>query len=285
MMPLLLLAVSACLPVEGDRITAADLARADQAFAALPGETPLGFAPAPGARRVLQPAELARMAVRNGLTPGEQHAVCFERLAIPLSSEAVLAAMRATLPEAHIELVAYSRYPVPRGDLVFPRSGLAAPARNAAGGVALWRGALHFANRRVPVWARVRVTLMLTRTVAAEVLRAGVPIAAGQLRAETQEVFPSANIFPSPEQIAGRSPRRTIPAGTPITTALLAPVHEVARGDTVRVEVRQGNTRLELEGRAERDGARGEIVIVKNPSTGRRFPARVEGPGKVVVAP
>ena len=44
------LLASVCVPVEGERILAADLAKAEPAFAALPAETPLGYAPSPGAR-------------------------------------------------------------------------------------------------------------------------------------------------------------------------------------------------------------------------------------------
>ena len=48
MMMALLLTLGACLPVEGDRILARDLAAAIPAFLGLNPEEILGFTPAPG---------------------------------------------------------------------------------------------------------------------------------------------------------------------------------------------------------------------------------------------
>jgi len=57
----------------------------------------------------------------------------------------------------------------------------------------------------------------------------------------------------------------------------------VRNGETVKVAVRNGGAQLELDGVAENSGAVGEIVYVRNPDSHRRFRARVEGAGRVVV--
>jgi len=49
------------------------------------------------------------------------------------------------------------------------------------------------------------------------------------------------------------------------------------------VEVSEGGALLALEAQAETGGRSGDIVFLKNPETGRRFQARVEGKGKVVI--
>ena len=66
---MMILLLAACLPLagDGDRITAADLAAVEPGFAALPPDTPLGYAPAPGVPRILGAAELARQARRYSL--------------------------------------------------------------------------------------------------------------------------------------------------------------------------------------------------------------------------
>jgi flagella basal body P-ring formation protein FlgA len=64
---------------------------------------------------------------------------------------------------------------------------------------------------------------------------------------------------------------------------LLENPRDVMRGDTVRVEVRDGGAHLELEATAEGSGAFGEIISVLNPISKKRFPARVEGKGRVSV--
>jgi flagella basal body P-ring formation protein FlgA len=47
--------------------------------------------------------------------------------------------------------------------------------------------------------------------------------------------------------------------------------------------VRDGGAQLELDGLAEGSGAVGEMVLVLNPDSQRRFPARVQARGRVIV--
>ncbi|MGC8795065.1 MAG: hypothetical protein ACP5U2_16915, partial [Bryobacteraceae bacterium] len=54
-----------CLAIPGERVTAADLAAVEPAFARLAPGTVLAWAPAPGVRRILSAAELARLAARH----------------------------------------------------------------------------------------------------------------------------------------------------------------------------------------------------------------------------
>jgi hypothetical protein len=133
---------SACIAVGGQRIRAADLVPAVPAFAALPPEAPLGYAPAPGARRMLNPRELERLAGQHGISLGGAPSLCVER-------------------------------------------------------------------------AVERLT--------------------------------------------------------------------VARGETVKVEVSSGGAQLSLPARVETAGRTGDTILLRNPESGRRFPARAEGRGKVRV--
>jgi flagella basal body P-ring formation protein FlgA len=58
---------------------------------------------------------------------------------------------------------------------------------------------------------------------------------------------------------------------------------EVRRSDKVSVTVLSGAVQLKFDAETESAGHIGETVIVKNPENGRRFVARVEDVGKVVV--
>lgn len=58
---------------------------------------------------------------------------------------------------------------------------------------------------------------------------------------------------------------------------------EVARGDTVQVQVLSGGVLLAFETEAESSGHVGEQVTVRNPAGGQRFRGVVEARGKVVV--
>jgi hypothetical protein len=66
-------------------------------------------------------------------------------------------------------------------------------------------------------------------------------------------------------------------------TQAAAAAREVERGDPVRVQVRSGGVLLAFDALAESPGAAGEAVLVRRAADGRRFRARIEGPGKVVI--
>ncbi|MDW8130123.1 MAG: flagellar basal body P-ring formation chaperone FlgA [Bryobacterales bacterium] len=276
-------ALAGCIAVEGERLLAADLAAAEPVFAALPPDTVLGWAPAPGARRLLGTRELERLAARHGLKLAAARAVCVERALAPLSGERVLEALRRALgrEDARIELVDYSRRPVPRGELEFDRAQLAQPS----GGAAVWRGRLRCdGGRSLPVWARVRIVAPGRRVVALENLAPGRPVQPSQVGLDEGEWFP----FGEPpltrvEEAVGRLPRRWIPAGAVLYARLLTAPREVERGEEVLVEVASGGAQLRFRARAETGGRSGDVILVRNPANGRRIAARVEGPGKAVI--
>jgi len=285
-LPTLLLAT--CLPLadDADRITAADVAAAP-VFAALPPETPLGYAPLPGARRIFPIPELERLARRYGASLVPRAEVCIERVVAPLDPARLLAAMRNSLgvPEARLELVEYSRYPAPRGAIEFARADLAPPPAAQAQAPVLWKGSVRYgAGRRFAIWARVRILVQAECWLAARSLAAGRPIESGQLRQGTYEGFPLAEApVLSLGQAAGHVLRRAIPAGAPVPLGALDPPYDISRGETVQVNVASGEAHLKLDARAEADGRVGQIIPVLNLASGKRFPARIAGPGKVVV--
>jgi flagella basal body P-ring formation protein FlgA len=275
-------AAGACIAVAGDRITARDLAQSAQAFSTLPADTDVGYAPVPGARRFYHAAELRRLAMRYNLPAESANEICVERVMEPLARERVIDAMRQALgnSEAGIEIVELSRYPVPRGDIEFTRSGL--PPGGAT--PALWRGFVRYGNqRRFAIWARVKVTVRSTRIVATQNLPAGRRIEAAQVRAEPAETFPSNQPALSLDQVLGLVPRRSIAAGAALTKNLLDTPKEVERGAVVAVEVHSGGARLALEGRAQNSGRRGDAIPIRNLATGKSFSARVAGKDQVVL--
>jgi hypothetical protein len=63
----------------------------------------------------------------------------------------------------------------------------------------------------------------------------------------------------------------------------LTPPLAVHRGETVRVDVASGLTRLHFEAVAESDAHEGDFVAMKNPLSGKTFRAKVGAGGKVSV--
>ena len=275
-----------CLALDGERITAEDLVPVWPALREIPGKTVFGYAPLPGARRVFYPLELARLAARYQVAPPGSR-ICVERLMEHLRPESLLTALRTALAgeEAHIQILEYSRYPVPRGELEFQRKGLSPPSTGGPESPILWKGTVRYSgNHRFAVWVRVRISANLRRVVAIENLRAGHPVGPEQLRVETLEGFPLGRTeATTPNQVIGRCPRRSLLAGAPIPLNLLEEPPIVGRGDEVSVEVDTGAAHLSLTGRAESAGRRGETVSVRNLASGKTFPAQVAEKGQVRV--
>ncbi len=281
MTPAAAVALAACLAVApgADRIVARDFAPAFAELAEAAGEAPLGFAPAPNVRRVFSIPELRRLAERFHINRTPDAEICFERKTATLDAEALLAAMRRSLPDARIEIVEASRSAAPEGEPEFPVSGL----RQTPTG-AIWNGFVRYAgNRRFFIWAKVTIAVAAPRVIAVEDLKPGKPVEAFQLRVETRDGFPGAPILSTIEEAAGRIPRRSLPAGTVLQPQWLEPAREVVRGQTVEVEVISGTARLTLEAEAEASGSMGQTIPVRNPESKKRFMARVEGPGRVSV--
>ncbi len=277
-------AAGSCRAVDGDRILAADLAREIPAFSAVPAKTEVAFAPAPGARRLFPTPELRRLADRLGVSASEMLPVCFTRRMEPLDPERVRAAIEEALGDAkaRLEVIEYLRTAVPVGRLEFPRTGL---ARSHGGTVAMWRGRIRYGGgHSYPVWARVRVNLERSRVVALRTLPVGKPVPADAVEVRKVSAFPFDEEAPATvAEVEGRLPRRTIVAGQVVEARQLTFAPDVEAGAAVEVQARSGATSLSFSAKAESPGRAGDMVVVRNPGTGKRFRARVEGKGRVSV--
>ncbi|MCW5976753.1 MAG: flagellar basal body P-ring formation protein FlgA [Bryobacteraceae bacterium] len=278
----------ACVVVEGDRILAADLAREAPLFAALDPGLPLAMSPAPGVRRVMNSTELRQLARRHNLPEVSVEPVCFLQAVETLSDARLIEALRNALdaPKAVIEIVDFPRFALPRGRLEFRLSGLTAVGAGApADAPLLWRGAIRYGQRRsAPIWARVRIRIPRRQVVAARDIGLGRPLAVDDLALQEVEGPPLAEApLEALDEALGALPRRRIRTGEPVFASMLRAPNDVQVGDLVRVEVRNGGARLYFEGRAETGGRRGAPVYVRNPLSGRRFPATVLGKGNVAV--
>jgi flagella basal body P-ring formation protein FlgA len=278
------LALSPCLTLSpaSDSIRAGDLSAALPQWSAIATDTPVVPAPIPGVQRVLRAPELRRLALRWKVPSDGERDLCF---AIPVGAPdpvRLLAAMQRELPGARIEILEVSRQPAPDGEYHFPLAGLHS---TPAGGY--WNGFVVYGRqRRFALWARVRVLTNEDQVVAAEELKPGRVIEARQLRLESRQDSGPASPRTFITEFAaatGRVPRRTIAAGAPIRSEWLEAPKAIQRGETVEVEAVRGAARLKFEAVAQTSGAIGDIISIENPTSKRRFPARVEAKGRVVV--
>lgn len=278
----------ACLPVSGDRILARDIASAVPALSALPGNTILGYAPVPGSVRIFTVLELTSI-VRTHRLPQVPITteVCFTvPLAAHLDQAGVVAAMRQVLPDkAALAIVELPTFPVPVGDVVFAIEALE-PPQPIDPELQTWRGYVRYGgNRRMAVWARVRITVERSVVVAKRSLLQGESITGESVAVESQRgpLRPERIVETAAEAI-GMKLLRPVKQGTLLTLAMLERPPLVRRGDPIKVEVVNGGARLMLSAIAETNGRKGEQIQLRNPVTGRTFQARIESAEKAVVA-
>jgi flagella basal body P-ring formation protein FlgA len=275
--------------VAGDRVRAADLAAVAPEFAALPPETAFALAPAPGARRTVSRLELQRWAGgRLGESGGGL--VCLERRTAALTREQVLAGLERGIrglgvaaPAVRLGLIDFGGGPAPAGEVLFPASGLQRPPGGQTDAPVQWQGRVRYdGNRSVPIWARVRLSVHGALAVAARDLAQGRRLEPDDLRLEERTWFPRepAGVASIPAA-AGRRLRYAVKSGEKILpTALLDPPL-VERGETVTLEVETGGARLAISAKAESAGRQGDLVAVRNPSSGKVVRGRVEEKGRV----
>jgi hypothetical protein len=155
-----------CAVVAGSHILGRDLAAAVPDLAGLDPEAEIAPAPWAGVERVFHTEEVARIAREHALPPpGHTVEACFMRKTLTLTPEQLGRVIERTLspdragsppgtpPSAppHVEILDFSRYPVPEGTLEFPRGALAASG--------VWRGRIVTPEgRSAPVWVRVKIT-------------------------------------------------------------------------------------------------------------------------------
>ncbi len=282
--------LAGCLPVAGNRILGRDLARADARFSALPADVTVGFAPSPGNSRIYPAAELERIARAHGIPLPEPQQTCFELTMTELKEDDVAAAMLRALPaelkvtRQDLKILELSKAPVPAGEVEFPIEGLE-PAGPTSSGVQLWRGFVKYADKRRAVcWARVALNTHYTIVVADKDLPLNSPVNATSLRVESRTgPFQRSKTATRIEEVAGRVPDRAVRAGETIPLAILAVPPQVRRGDSVAVDVQSGFAHIQFDAVAESSANEGDVIELRNPSSGKTFRARLNSGSRAVV--
>jgi len=284
------LAFAGCFPVTGPRIQAGDLALANSQFSALPSTLIVGFAPAPGARRIYAAAELERLARANGVKLQSPADICFELPMLHVREEDAEIAMRRSLPaDAELKIVELAKSDVPAGQLEFPLQGLEPPPPATPGTQLwpqLWRGYVRYGETlRAPVWARVSLLVRYTAVIANKDLPANGVVDSAQVRIESR-TGPLVREKPASrmEEVSGRLLKRAVSAGAPIPLASLTDLPAVRRGDSVPVDVESGGAHVRFSAIAESAANDGDMIELRNPLSGKTFRARLDhGPRVLLV--
>jgi flagella basal body P-ring formation protein FlgA len=272
--------------VASEYITAADVAAAIPGFGTLAPDKQLMPAPIAGVERHLRRAELQRVGARYGVpVPDDAGDLCFALPLRKLSAAEVQAALEKKLTSglANITILEISQTEVPPGQLEFALRSLRETDRQT--GEHVWRGAVLYArNRRAPVWVRLRLAINAKEMVAARDLAAGTMLSPEDV--EVRQVARGWNPQVKPidvSDISGRRLRYRVARGAVIHLATLELPPLVRAGETIEIDVYSGAAHLRLSCKAEKNGRLGERIYVRNLASGRRFTARISGPGHAVV--
>jgi flagella basal body P-ring formation protein FlgA len=231
--------------------------------------------------------ELQRIAKQYAVDLPAKSTACFAWQMRAISAVDVTAAIRESFPaeNVRVEVLAIGKASAPEGKLVFPLSGLSASANVDAMMPVSWRGEVVYdGSHKFTVWARVRLAATITRVTARELLLPGQTVSASQIALETLEGFPVRNnAARSLDEVIGHSPLRAIKPGTPVLRADLVEPLQVRRGESVLVTAVSGAAQLRMEAIAENSGKQGEVITLRNPTSGKSFRARIEGHDQALV--
>jgi flagella basal body P-ring formation protein FlgA len=277
-----------CEMIANDRILGEDLAKIVPGFLdKMPGDTVIGYSPAPGTRRIFTAVELNRIGAPYGVAVAPDAEACFEWSVQPLNKDVVRAAILDSLQssDARIDVLAISGSLAPAGKISFPISGLLASTITGPDTPVTWRGeVLYQGSRKFSIWARLKISSTMTRVVATQLILPGQTVTPDQVRVETYDDFPLRNdIARNLEEVVGRMPRRALRLGLPVSRADLIEPFQVQRGDLVDVTAIAGAAQLHVPALAETPGRQGDLITLKNAHSGKYFRARIEGKDKALV--
>jgi len=131
------------------------------------------------------------------------------------------------------------------------------------------------------LWLPVRIDRKVKVIVARLTIPKGSLIKPQMVEEETLPLSKARYAFQDLNQVIGKIARQTIPKGEVIKEKMLSPNYVVRKGNRVKVIYERGAIRIELYGLALDSGSVGNIIRVKNVSTGKILRCRVEKDGSV----
>ncbi len=246
--------------------------------------------PAPGARTMLNVAEVMMLAKENGVTWDARGArgIIVERSAAVVPRDVVLNALdeelarrafgrslRAEIPNANFSLT------VPRNaPLTVKIENLDYDVARATFSATIVAPANGTDAQRTVVRGRVNEIVqipVLVNTVAIGVVIRDTDIAWADMRTDRL----TQGVALQPDQLVGYAPRRAIRPNEPVRVSDVQTPIVVAKGSNVTMIVEAPGIQLTAMGRALANGGLGDTVQVMNTQTHTTIEGVVEGPGRV----
>jgi len=275
---------------------AAETPRLVQVF----GDVNLGDAPYPGNARALSRAYVEMILRRHEIAPediawtGSESCVVTVVAKRVSGQEIVLAAERflRQLPILRDKNVSFEVVTTPRDLTVSaaadPDLVVIAPAMTQAWGRAKVYVKIMAGGRQLAVVpVTLHVTCEMKMVYAVRPIRRGARIAEEDIRVKDATLGPNSGDIPFLTDAAmalGKTAVHAVPAGTPLTLAMVVEPLAVRRGDDVSIYLRSQTLEVVTKGIAQEDGRTGETIGVKIAGTGKSVSGKLTGPGALELA-
>lgn len=144
---------------------------------------------------------------------------------------------------------------------------------------------MRFTVRCAGAWTQVfvvRASLSAQVLVATTPLAPGTPIALSDITLERRDLSAVPDALADADRVVNKTSRRSLRSGEILRKRMLAEPVLVRRGDRVRVVAQREQVEVTIVGDALDTGGRGDLVRVRNGSTGQVLGTRVTGAGTVV---
>lgn len=135
-----------------------------------------------------------------------------------------------------------------------------------------------------PLWTSeyiVRGSVSALVAVAAVAVEANRPIAAEDLKLERRSLSSLDRALSDRSAIVGKASRRSLRPGSPIERGALVEAVLIRRGASLNIIARSEGIVAAMAGTALESGRRGEVIEVRNASSGKRIRCRVIGTDEV----
>jgi flagella basal body P-ring formation protein FlgA len=252
--------------------------------------TPIGPAPLPGRRYVVEAPQLALIARDYGLDwrplVGAERVVV-ERPGRAMRREEVIEPLRAELlalgAEADLDLDIPGFQPpmlpanAPEARVAVDGASYDAARKTFAANLVIVAEGMPTFRQRV----LGRLVAMTDVVVATRALRGGDVVAAADVRIDRLPLDRLRGGVAEARAVVGQRLRRNVPAGQPVSAGDVVAVPVVARDAAVMLVVESPGLSLATPGRALEDGMRGGVIPVMNLGSGAVVLAEVLGPGRL----
>jgi flagella basal body P-ring formation protein FlgA len=115
-------------------------------------------------------------------------------------------------------------------------------------------------------------------------LKRGEVVTESDLQWEESELDrPPMGLVEDPKRVVGQSAARQLQANRPLQSDWFAAPQVVARGERIQVAATRGALHIETVAVAKSAGRLGEVIVLENPMSHKKFDARITGPGRAEV--